>query len=107
MISLVARPDGDSEHPVVRILGSLASAGVPYCVLAPLDETWDGCSDVDLVVPRAFLPHGLAAVLRDVAARHGASVVHAVDHDSACSFVLAGRTGTTRYAVRLDAWPAH
>jgi thymidylate kinase len=107
MISLMAGSGGNHEHPLRSILQSLERAGVPYCLLGRHDDApWDGRSDVDLVVPGELLPDRLGEILRTVAARHGASIVQAVDHDSAWSFVLAGWDGSARYFIRLDAWPA-
>jgi thymidylate kinase len=108
MISLLARSPSDQEHPLRSILQSLERAGVQYCLLGRHDDAPpDGRSDVDLVVPAELLPDRLGEILHTVAARHGGSIVQLVDHDSAWSFVLAGRaSGSARYFVRLDAWPA-
>jgi len=80
---------------VSDVLAALDGAGIPHAIVGRPAAT-----DVDVVVSRALVRERVV----DALAQTG-TVVQAVEHDSACCFVVTRRaTGGAREFVRLDVW---
>ena len=99
---LAPPPESVSCPAALRLRSDLFSAAIaqfnraelPYCILSGYEEYPDRIpSDVDLMVRPADMPR-VSALLAQAAARSGARVLQAIQHEtSACYFVLAKDDG--------------